>query len=177
MYFGEQTKIPTESKHTSFNQIAEHISTIISRANILLSSQNKKGLIQTIFNKYETNISSLLTELYNKIENYPILKDEFDPKLNRILKVINESTANCYNYTHENSTETTNQLNEILNKTKNGNEENIKKIIDISSTALIISFLQIKKILIFYIMLGKNFMIIQFLNLMFLMNYLKIISI
>ena len=139
MYFevnGEQIKIFGETKHTSFNQIADHISTIISRANILLSSQNKEGLIQTIFNKYETNISSLLTELYNKIENYPILKDEFDPESNRILKVINESTANCYNYAHENSSETTNQLNEILNKTKNGSEENIKKIIDISSTAI-----------------------------------------
>ena len=45
MYFGEQIKIFAESKHTSFNQIADHISTIISRANILLSSQNKEGLI------------------------------------------------------------------------------------------------------------------------------------
>ena len=48
MYFevnGEQIKIIAESKHISFNQITDHISTIISRANILLSSQNKKGLI------------------------------------------------------------------------------------------------------------------------------------
>ena len=126
--------IYTKTKKTNFDNISKHIYNITQQVyNILIDNNDT---LKPIFNEYENKIGEKLVILNNILSEYPEVTNVFDEELKRILRVVNDSTAVCYNAAHGNSSVATYEFEQILYKIKNNELDFINQISSSSSLSI-----------------------------------------
>jgi len=131
---GEEKVIFSEKKHTDIASIAENIYSITSEVYTIFTDNAKQ--IQPLMDDYEIKIGEQLLYLYQNISDYPKVANVFDEELNRVLDYVNQTTANCYNAAHGNTSIANSLLYDILNENNLVSQSYLNQIYEKSNSAI-----------------------------------------
>ena len=128
---GQLESITSKHIETNFDSIINSIDDIIDRLRVLI--ENSVALeIKEIYNEKEKILDQQLNNLFKGISIAPDLSDIFQDPLKELFNTIKSASVNCYNDAIDNAELVEKNFNVLSTSINNGEQINIKNIIDIS---------------------------------------------
>ena len=128
---GQLESITSKHIETNFDSIINSIDDIIDRLRVLI--ENSVALeIKEIYNEKEKILDQQLNNLFKGISIAPDLSDIFQDPLKELFNTIKSASVNCYNDAIDNAELVEKNFNDLSTSINNGEQINIKNIIDIS---------------------------------------------